>query len=188
MVFCRLLYETGARGGEAVKIEWQHINRENYTIHIAYPEKGSNERTVKVSRELINQIDSLPRKYGVHIFNPKLNTLRSSFMTQRKRISQKFDMPELEKIHMHTFRHIRGTFDVLNGVPLYEVKDKLGHKCITNTDKYVHWSKELCPERDDKYYTQSVATDEEADKLIEAGWQFVCVNPKSQRMHFRKAK
>jgi len=77
---------------------------------------------------------------------------------------------------------------MMNRIPLYEVKNKLGHCCISNTDKYVHWAKELQPEDNDRYFTQSVATEEEADKLIENNWRFVCVNPNTQRMHFRKAK
>ena len=90
---------------------------------------------------------------------------------------------------LHHLLHSLFQFLRLSVVPFpARAKYKLGHKSIINTDKYVHWSKELCPERDDRYYTQSVATDEEADKLIESNWQFVCVNPNTKRMHFRKAK
>lgn len=48
MVFCRLLFETGCRSGEAVQVEWRNVNRENCTVHIAFPEKGSSERTVQI--------------------------------------------------------------------------------------------------------------------------------------------
>lgn len=169
-------------------MEWQDISTENLTARIAHPEKGGNERVVKVSRELMQMIDGLPRKYGTHVFNPRLNTWRSCFETYRKKIAAKFNKPEWELLHFHSFRHIRGTLDIMNGIDIYEVKDKLGHTCISNTDKYVHWAKQLRPERDDRYYTKSVATDEEADNLIESGWTFVCINPNTQRMHFRKAK
>jgi len=42
--------------------------------------------------------------------------------------------------------------------------------------------------RYDKYHSQNVSTDEEATRLIETGWQFVCTNPDTKRMHFRKQK
>jgi len=188
MIFCRVLFETGCRCGEAVQIEWPDINMENLNINIAHPEKGSNERTIKVSRELCQMIDTLPRNHGKNIFNPKIKTWLSTFQTYRKKIVAKFNKPEWLKLHFHSFRHIRGTLDIMNGIPLYEVKDKLGHRCISNTDKYVHWAKQLQPEGNDKYSTQTVATDDEADRLIENGWQFICVNPNTQRLHFRKAK
>jgi integrase len=188
MVFCRLLFETGCRSGEAVQIEWQDISMENSTVKIAHPEKGSNERMVKVSRELCQLIDNLPRKYGLYVFNPKIRTWLAMFQTQRRKIAAKFNKPEWLKLHFHSFRHIRGTYDIINGIPLYEVKDKLGHACISNTDKYVHWAKQLCPGRDNRYYTLTTATDEEADRALEAGWQFIFVNPNTQRAHWKKAK
>jgi hypothetical protein len=83
---------------------------------------------------------------------------------------------------------LRTDLQAIDGARALEVKDKLGHRYISNTEKYVHWAKQLKPEGSDRYYTQSVATDEEAGKLIESGWQFVCVNPNTQRLHFRKTK
>jgi len=188
MIFCRVLFETGCRSGEAVQIEWQDVNMDTLTIHIAHPEKGSNERTIKVSRELCQMIDSMPRKYGAHVFNPKLRTWDSTFNGQRRKIVAKFGKPEWLKLHFHSFRHIRATYDIRDGIDPYEVKDKLGHKCISNTDKYVHWVKEENPEVNDKYYTQTTATDLEAQRLEEAGWQFIYVNPNTQRAHWKKPK
>jgi integrase len=44
MIFLQLLFEAGCRCGEAVKIGWTDISEEPCRIHIAHPEKGSNER------------------------------------------------------------------------------------------------------------------------------------------------
>jgi len=188
MIFCRVLFETGCRCGEAVHIEWTDINLENSTIAISHPEKGSSERTLKVTKELCQLIDSLPRKYGLHVFNPKIRTWESNFERERKKITVKMNKPEWMKLHFHTFRHMRGTFDALDGLQAWEIKDKLGHKCISNTEKYVHWAKELRPEGTERYYTQSVATDEEADRQMALGWQFVFFNPETKRIHLRKTK
>jgi integrase len=186
--FLQVLFETGCRCGEAVKIEWTDISEEPCRIHIAHPEKGSNERTNQVSRTLIDLLKTLPKKYGKNIFNPNLATLRDSFMGRRKKIAVESNKPEWLRIHFHTFRHLRGTLDKHNGVDVFEIKDNLGHKCIASTEKYVHWNKQLFHEGNDKYYTLTAATDEEADRAIEAGWQFVYFNPDTKRTHFRKAK
>ena len=42
LVLCRMLFETGARIGEALKVEWQDVDAENCKIAIRQPEKGSN--------------------------------------------------------------------------------------------------------------------------------------------------
>jgi len=133
-------------------------------------------------------LKTLPKKYGTSIFNPKLTTLRGSFAIQRARIAGKFNKPEWLKTTFHTFRHLRGTLDVHNGVPLFEIKENLGHKYLANTEKYVHWNKQLFHEHNDKYHSQTASTDEEATRLIETGWQFVCTNPDTKRIHFRKQK
>lgn len=133
-------------------------------------------------------LKTLPKKYGTSIFNPKLTTLRGSFAIQRARIAGKFNKPEWLKTTFHTFRHLRGTLDVHNGVPLFEIKENLGHKYLANTEKYVHWNKQLFHEHNDKYHSQTASTDEEATRLIETGWQFVCTNPDTKHIHFRKQK
>lgn len=68
--FLQVLKDTGARAGEACKLNWTDINMENCTISINNPEKGSRSRTVKVSAKTIAMLNALPKKHGEHIFNP----------------------------------------------------------------------------------------------------------------------
>jgi integrase len=187
-ILCRLLLETGCRIGEAHKIEWTDINEENCTIAINHPEKNSNARIIRVTRDLIDLLKLLSRNHGNHVFNPTIGAYDGVFYRQRKRIAEKNGKPQLLKIHFHTFRHVRASIDCLNGIPLIEVKETLGHKSILNTEKYVHWNKQLYQQKNDRYLSASVSTDEEAGQLIEAGWLYVCNNPTSGRMLFRKPK
>jgi hypothetical protein len=126
--------------------------------------------------------------HGTFIFNPDPRSYDGAFYRQRKAIADKDGKPEFLKIHPHTFRHVRGTFDRINGVPIEEVKYKLGHKSLQNLEKYDHWSKVLYGSIEERFYSTTTATDEEADKLIGNGWQFVCANPVTGRMHFKKPK
>lgn len=172
-IFCRVLFETGARRGELAKLDWTDINEENCTVTISQPEKGSNPRTIKVPRECIDLLLTLPKKHGTYVFNPRPTSMDSSFNKQRRKLAAKLQKPQLLKIHFHTFRHVRGTLDIHNHVPLFEVKERLGHKYIGNTEKYVHWNRQLYHERNDRYYFAAVSTVEDAQNLIETGYEYV---------------
>jgi integrase len=174
MVLCRTLFETGCRIGEAVKIEWTDINQETCTIAISHPEKGSNPRVNKVSRELIELLISMPKKHGDHVFNPKPRALDGSFQRARAKLAAKWQQPNINKIHFHTFRHLRGTLDVHNHVPLFEVKSRLGHRFIGNTEKYIHWNQQLYQEKNDRYIFAAASTIEQVEPLIENGFEYVC--------------
>jgi hypothetical protein len=55
-------------------------------------------------------------------------------------------------------------------LPLFElfgVKEDPGHKSILNTEKYIHWNKQLHHAKDERYYYKAVSTDEETGKRIE---------------------
>lgn len=158
-VFCRVLFETGARRGEACKMEWIDINEEECTIAISHPEKGSNARVNRVSRECIDLLKRLPKRYGNYVFSPMSGAYDGSFCRQRKRIAEKSGKPQFLRIHFHTFRHVRGTLDIHNNISLFEVKENLGHRCVANTEKYVHWSRQLYHETNDRYHFASVSTD-----------------------------
>jgi hypothetical protein len=122
------------------------------------------------------------------VFATNPNAYDQSFYIQRKRIAAINGKPQWLKIHFHTFRHVRGTLDIRDGVPLSEVKERLGHKYITNTEKYAHGKSQYYHTEDEKFYSQSASTDEEADKLIESGWKWECPSPNTGYMHFKKPK
>ena len=174
MVLCQTMFETGCWIGEAVKIEWSDINEETHTVAINHPEKGSNSRINKVSRELIDLLMSMQKKHGTYVFNPKPRAFDGNFNRQRAKLAAKWQQPNIKKIHFHTFRHLRGTLDIHNHVPLFEVKTRLGHRCISNTEKYVHWNQQLYHERNDRYNFAAASTIEQVQPLIENGFEYVC--------------
>ena len=121
-MYCQLLFETGARAGEANQIEWSEIHAEDCTIGISKPEKHSNSRTVKISRGLIDRLFTMPETYSPFIFNPKGRNKYGNFIRQRRAAAVRMNKPQFLKIHYHTFRHARASQDIHNAVPLFEVK------------------------------------------------------------------
>lgn len=86
MVLCQTLFETGARVGELTRIQRQDVNVEECKIAIRCPEKGSNPRIVKVLRECIELLMTLPKKHEPYLFNPEhwptMDTSRTSVRRQ----------------------------------------------------------------------------------------------------------
>lgn len=48
----------------------------------------------------------------------------------------------IEDFHPHDLRHTCASWLVMSGVPLYEVRDILGHASITQTERYSHLAHE----------------------------------------------
>ncbi|UCH70992.1 MAG: tyrosine-type recombinase/integrase, partial [Candidatus Bathyarchaeota archaeon] len=99
----QFLKETGARIGEAMKLEWTDLDLERRTAHIT-PEKYSNPRILPLGNTLINMLNSLPRK-NEFVFYPKYKTIRESYRYNRNKTAKKLKNPRLKKITFHTFRH-----------------------------------------------------------------------------------
>lgn len=131
-VFCQILKETGARAGEAAKLEWTDIDFQRRIININGPEKGSNPRSIVVSEKCIAMINRLPRK-GLRLFR-SWNALKSSFTTQRKRIAYKLTNPRLLRIHFHTFRHWYATIEQAN---FHQQSDEFTVKVANTEDEAV---------------------------------------------------
>jgi integrase len=58
--FLQTLKETGARSGEAWRIEWNDIDIENRKINISKPEIGCNARLLRITPKLLNMLSALP--------------------------------------------------------------------------------------------------------------------------------
>jgi integrase len=168
--FLQVAKDTGARSGEIAKLEWTDIDAEKNTIAINTPEKGSNSRTLKVSPNTIAMVKALKKKYGKYIFNPKPETTRAVFLILRKKVADTLQNPRFERIHLHSFRHWRGTMEYAKTKDLLWVMHVLGHKNIKNTQTYMH----LCDFSSEEYLSAVAKTIDEARKLIESGFSFVC--------------
>ena len=181
--FLMVLKDTGARISEARKIQWTDINEKNNTIAINHPAKGSRSRTVKVSEKTPYMLRRLRKNHGDYIFNPTFVSARKPFNTTRKRLAERTQNQRLLKIHFHTLRHWRASMEYEKTGDIYAVKDLLGHKAISSTDRYQHGSFS-----NEEYLTKRPQTSQEEDALINAGFQFVRFDSKEDVPIYRKRK
>ena len=178
----QLLKETAMRIGEALRLEWTDIDSEKRIININKPEKHGNARAIKVSEKLIAMLNRLP-KDRVNVLGSSLQTVRNSFYAQRKRAAIKLNNPRLLRIHFHTFRHWKATMEYHRTKDILYVMKLLGHKNIANTLIYTQL---IEFEEDDKFCTAVANNIEDARKLVEAGFEYVCNH--ENMMLFRKRK
>lgn len=170
--FLQVCKETGGRKREVAQIRWIDVDFERKIIAINYPEKGSNSRQIKVSNKCTRMVDGRPRK-NERVFS--INSVDRQFYGQRKRIAARLDNPRLLSISFHTLRHFKGTMEYHKTKDILRVKYILGHKNIRNTLIYINLENTLFQGTgDDAFHVRVAKTVDEACKLLEVGFEYVC--------------
>jgi integrase len=166
--FLQLLKETGMRCGEAFMLGWTDFDFENKTVNIT-PEKGSDPRQLRISMRLIMMLNGLPHD-KTKPFSCSHRHFSRTFRNQRKRIAAKLKNDRILKIHFHTIRHWKATMEYAKTKDILHVMKMLGHRNIQNTLLYT----QLISFESDQYHSATAKTVIDAQKLIEAGFEYVC--------------
>ncbi len=167
--FVQLLKETGARCGEAWRIEWIDVDNEHNTVRIT-PEKHSNPRMLRISRRLTERLADLP-KISKYVFGgTSLKTTMRLFERSRKLAATRTKNPRLNNITFHTLRHWKATMEYHKTKDILHVMRCLGHKSIKNTLRYT----QLVNFGEQDFIVKVAWTLDEACKLLEGGFQYVC--------------
>ena len=169
----QILKETGARLGEAFKLEWTDIDCARNTLRINHPEKRSNPRILPISSRLAGMINTLPKKSS-GIFGGSLRTFETSLWNQRKKAAFKLQNPRLTEITYHTFRHWKATMEYHKTHDIFHVQRLLGHRNIQNTAIYITLENGLFQTEDDQFHVAVAKTLDEACKLVEVGFEYIC--------------
>lgn len=169
-VLLQTLKDTAARIGEICKLKWYDIDAENLTVRINDPEKGSNSRTVKVSEKTVAMLKTLSKKYDPYIFNSNPRLYKDAISLTRKRLAQTLQNPRFKLIHLHSFRHWKATIEYQKTRDILYVMRLLGHRNIQNTLIYT----QFVNFGSDQYHSAIAQNVEEARKLVESGFSFVC--------------
>jgi len=90
---------------------------------------------------------------------------------QRTKIAHKLKNDRIHKIHFHTLRHWKATMEYHKTKNILHVMKLLGHKSIQNTLIYTQL---INFDEDDNFHSATAKTIQEAQKLVEAGFEFVC--------------
>ena len=141
-MFC-LLYDTGLRVGELVRIERADVDLAGGTVRVRG--KGRRDRRVPLSRPMrsimwdyLNRWRSDPlltsRVFVSRRGDPLLTTAVNQLL---RRAARKAGIGH-PKDHPHAFRHTFGTMYIRNGGDEFTLMKILGHTTTSMTRRYVH--------------------------------------------------
>jgi integrase len=185
--FLLLLKETAMRRGEAKRLQWINVDQERNTITLNEPEKRSNPRIWKVTPRLIAQLNALPKDTQRVFGNSSIDSMKSMFLTLRKKLANNLQNPRYLKINFHSFRHWKATTLNHKTKDPYYVKNFLGHKSLKNTEIYITIERTMFGECGNDEFTVKAAEDpKEIKALLEVGFEYVC--QKDTLIFLRKRK
>jgi integrase len=169
----QILKETGVRLGEALTLEWTDIDFERNLIRVNHPEKGSNPRILVMSKKLANMINTLPKKSHL-VLNRNPKTCETALWNLRRKAAFKLQNPRLQSITFHTFRHWKATTEYHKTHDIFHVQRLLGHRNIQNTAIYITLENGMFQTENNDFHVAVAKTLEDACKLLEVGFEYVC--------------
>jgi integrase len=92
------------------------------------------------------------------------------FRDQRANIANKLKNERIRKITFHTLRHWKATMEYHKTRDILHVMKMLGHRNIQNTLLYT----QLISFENDEFHSATAATVRDAQRLVEAGFEYVC--------------
>jgi integrase len=177
-----LLKESGMRIGEALRLRWIDLDNEHNAITLNHPEKAGEPRMFKITPRLLSMLNALTKENEYIFGHMKPWQAACNLCRLRKSVAYKLQNPRINSIHLHTFRHWYATMEYHKTKDILHVMKRLGHKRIENTLIYT----ELITFESDEYHSGVAANLDEAKKLIETGFEYVCTH--ENLMLFRKRK
>ncbi|MEM3773458.1 MAG: site-specific integrase [Candidatus Bathyarchaeia archaeon] len=180
-----ILRDTGIRPIELSNIKLKDIDLDKGTINIFSAKYGA-PRIVKVKNETLVMLKSYVKEHGFNYDDrlfPDSTKISNTFCRLRYELARKLQNPKLKKIRLYDFRHFFATNLYYETKDILLTKELLGHKNINNTMIYTHLVK-MDPE--DKFYSATAKSVEEATKLVESGWEYITTF--NGVMIFRKRK
>ena len=150
-------FYTGMRLNEIVNMRLKNVDLQNKIITVgdeSFTTKGRNQRFIPISEEAEKAIENLElriqneKKKIISIKSLNYNTnyvfcksngeqFTGDYISKRFKMACKAVGVD-QSIHFHSLRHSFASNLVQKGVPLYTIKELLGHSSISTTEIYSH--------------------------------------------------
>ena len=136
----------GLRAGEIFNLTWADIDQENGTVFIKDTKTGHNRHAYMTDR-IRAEIKDMKKGQGNDLVFPPREYAKSKHMQLVSRtfnrcvddlkLNEGIEDPR-QKIVFHSMRHTYASWLVQKGVSIYVVKELLGHRTLTMTERYSH--------------------------------------------------
>ncbi len=137
----KLIYSSGLRLGELLKLQWEDIDFERLLIHIKQA-KGKKDRYVPLAQSLLPDLLTYMEQstFSTYIFPGGKGLPMMSETGIRFALSQGIKKAGIQKTGacVHTLRHSFATHLLEFGLDIVSIKELLGHSRIDTTLKYLH--------------------------------------------------
>jgi len=180
-VFYAVIFEffrdTGCRTIELIELNVEDLKNNVVTIKTAKA-GGLSTRQVKISDKLLEKVNRIivkGRTTGPLFMRNdqplKANRLRKAIVKYRKKVVEKYNLSEANKVHLHTFRHFYASRLYRETKDLVLVKTQLGHRNIKNTEIYTH----IINFDSNRFEAKAIAIEkvDEICKMLTEGWNVV---------------
>jgi integrase len=170
------LSKYGLRPDEISKLTLRDIDLEHGKLTVPTSKLGASRvlqlkpPTIDLLRDYINRRRVV--KIDSRLF-ASARRIKEEWRKYRARAFAKFKDTELLKIRLYDLRHWFGTTTYIRTRDIFFVKYALGHRRLDNTLVYIHLAKSLIDYPED-FACQTAKTVDEASKLIEQGFDYVC--------------
>ncbi|MCS7115109.1 MAG: tyrosine-type recombinase/integrase [Candidatus Bathyarchaeota archaeon] len=177
--------ETGLRPIEVMNLRVRDVDLQNSVLYPSSAKYGS-ARAFKISQRLTDllriYIDKHNLKLNDRLFKGSANDYGKHFRAFRNRLAVRLNDLTLKSIRLYDLRHYYATMLYYKTRDILFVKQQLGHKKIETTLRYT----QLVNFNSDEYVCVIARTVDEAQKLIENGFEYVTTF--NDVMIFRKRK
>ena len=133
----RLLALSGCRLGEILSLRWEHVDVENGLLIL--PDAKAGARAHPIGQSAISLLSKISRVEGApwvfHSTTLGKHLSSSTIETAWQRIRQRMGVKD---IRIHDLRHTVGTYSGQTGANAFLIRDKLGHRTLAMTGRYVN--------------------------------------------------
>lgn len=137
--FIQLALNTGCRSGELLKLTWDRVDFANrYLILNRTDTKSKRRRFIALNETaylLLERMNRSTKSKTWVFYNEQTDT---HILSLKKGFRLACKTAQIDDLRIHDLRHTFASWLVQSGVPLYTVRDLLGHTCITTTERYAH--------------------------------------------------
>jgi integrase len=162
----KLLRETGAMPYELSQVTLKDVDLDSSILNVR-GFKGHASRSFKLKAETLGLLKWYLQKYQSF---PKSEWISRAWRRLRDKVSLELQDPALKTIRLYDLRHFYGTMLYHRTKDILFTKQQMGHKKIETTLLYA----QLLDLDSEDYHSATAKTVEEACKLIESGFQYVC--------------
>ena len=131
-------------------------------------------RTLKLKTQTLAMLNAyiLKNKLGQEsrVFAVDSSSISEGYRRIRNRLAEKLGDMSLKSIRLYDFRHFKASMTYHQTKDLLYVKQLLGHKDLRTTLRYT----QLIDLGNEEYHSATAKSIEEAKKLIEEGFDYVC--------------